>query len=199
VRGQACWYSLHIESCRVCKTGTSRLPYFGGSEPFRLGAACGRACVAHLEDSGMLTRKFASPFRARRKRRRESPMLTTNRCATTRSTWSRWTRLGVANIERFDARPPDMNPRNIMPKAKSVIVFLKRIVRGTCRGVDEGTHWSSYHIYSYAGLSAMLGTAKDGYCASSSSTAMTQRRCRLSARAASSGRRLLPPPRAPAA
>jgi epoxyqueuosine reductase QueG len=61
--GEACWYSLHIESCRVCKTGTSRLAYFGGSEPFRLGAACGRACVAHLEDSGMLTRRFASPFR----------------------------------------------------------------------------------------------------------------------------------------
>lgn len=59
----ACWYSLHIESCRICKTGISSLPYFGGSEPFRLGAACGRACVAHLEDNGMLTRKFASPFR----------------------------------------------------------------------------------------------------------------------------------------
>jgi len=61
--GEASWYSLHIENCRVCKTGTTRLPYHGGSEPFRLGAACGRACVAHLEDSGMLTRRFASPFR----------------------------------------------------------------------------------------------------------------------------------------
>lgn len=62
--GEACWYSLHIESCKVCKTGTTKLPYHGGSEPFRLGAACGRACVAHLEDNGMLTRSFASPFRA---------------------------------------------------------------------------------------------------------------------------------------
>ncbi|HCA47584.1 MAG TPA: hypothetical protein DEP45_09600 [Armatimonadetes bacterium] len=70
-------------------------------------------------------------------------------------------KIGVANIERFDAAPPDMDPRNIMPKARSVVVFLKRIIRGTCRGVDEGTHWSSYHVYSYAGLSAMLGTAKD--------------------------------------
>lgn len=61
--GEAGWYPLHIESCRVCKTGTTRLPYSTGSEPFRLGAACGRACVAHLEDSGKLTRKFASPFR----------------------------------------------------------------------------------------------------------------------------------------
>ncbi len=70
-------------------------------------------------------------------------------------------KLGVANIERFDAAPADMNPRNIMPRARSVVVFLKRILRGTCRGVDEGTHWSSYHVYSYAGLSQMLGAAKD--------------------------------------
>jgi epoxyqueuosine reductase len=62
--GEAEWYPLQIESCRVCKTGTIRLPYSTGSEPFRLGAACGRACVAHLEDNGMLTRTFASPFRA---------------------------------------------------------------------------------------------------------------------------------------
>jgi epoxyqueuosine reductase len=62
-QGEAGWYPLHIESCRVCQTGTTRLPYSTGSEPFRLGAACGRACVAHLEDIGRLTRKFASPFR----------------------------------------------------------------------------------------------------------------------------------------
>jgi epoxyqueuosine reductase len=68
-------------------------------------------------------------------------------------------KLGVANIERFDNAPPDMHPRNIMPKARSVVVFLKRILRGTCRGVDEGTHWPSYHIYSYAGLNHMLGLA----------------------------------------
>ncbi|MFW5869044.1 MAG: hypothetical protein ACOCX2_14560 [Armatimonadota bacterium] len=69
-------------------------------------------------------------------------------------------KLGVANIERFDDAPPDMNPRNIMPKARSVIVFLKRIVRGSLRGIDEGTHYPSYQIYSYGGLSRMLGTAQ---------------------------------------
>lgn len=62
--GEACWYPLRVESCRVCRTGTIRLPYSGGTEPFRLGAACGRACVAHLEDNGLLTRTFASRFRA---------------------------------------------------------------------------------------------------------------------------------------
>ncbi|NLJ35579.1 MAG: hypothetical protein GX358_05000 [candidate division WS1 bacterium] len=68
-------------------------------------------------------------------------------------------KIGVANIERFDAAPADMHPRNIMPEARSVVVFLKRILRGTCRGVDEGTHWPSYHIYSYTGLSRMLSVA----------------------------------------
>lgn len=61
--GQAAWYPLHIESCRVCQTGTTRLPYSTGTEPFRLGAACGRSCVAHLEDADKLTRKFSAPFR----------------------------------------------------------------------------------------------------------------------------------------
>lgn len=68
-------------------------------------------------------------------------------------------KLGVANIERFADAPPDMDPRQIMPKARSVVVFAKRILRGTHRGVDEGTHWPSYHIYSYAGLNHMLGVA----------------------------------------
>jgi len=62
--GCASWYPLHIESCRVCKTGITHLPYSGGTEPFRLGAACGRACVAHLEEIGALTRRFATPFRS---------------------------------------------------------------------------------------------------------------------------------------
>ncbi|MCE5241539.1 hypothetical protein LLH23_24000 [bacterium] len=68
-------------------------------------------------------------------------------------------KLGVANIERFDGAPPDMHPRNIMPKARSVVAFVKRIIRGTHRGVDEGTHYPSYHIFSYAGLNHMLGVA----------------------------------------
>jgi len=61
--GTARWYPLHLESCRVCKTCVLPMPYSTGSEPLRVAAACGRACVAHLEDSGKLTRKFASRFR----------------------------------------------------------------------------------------------------------------------------------------
>lgn len=61
--GTAQWYPLHLESCRVCKTCVIPTPYSTGSEPLRVGAACGRACIAHLEDGGKLARKFASRFR----------------------------------------------------------------------------------------------------------------------------------------
>jgi epoxyqueuosine reductase QueG len=61
--GEARWYGLRLESCQICKTGTVTLPYSSKSEPFRAAAACGRACVAHLEDGGRLTRKFRFPFR----------------------------------------------------------------------------------------------------------------------------------------
>lgn len=62
-RGTARRYPVHVESCRICPTGAMTLPYSTPAEPFRLGAACGRACVAHLEDSGILTRRFHAPFR----------------------------------------------------------------------------------------------------------------------------------------
>lgn len=62
------WRPLHIESCKVCKTGISAHHYCSiESEPNRIGAACGRACVAHLEDSGKLKREFKNPFRTAEK------------------------------------------------------------------------------------------------------------------------------------
>lgn len=61
--GKAKWYSLRIESCRICKSGTLSNPYATEAEPWRVAAACGRACVAHLEDNHMLKRAFKSRFR----------------------------------------------------------------------------------------------------------------------------------------
>ncbi len=61
--GKARWYALRLESCRVCKTGTTNSPYCSDAEPMRVGAACGRACVAHLEDGGKLKRAFKNRFR----------------------------------------------------------------------------------------------------------------------------------------
>ncbi len=67
--------------------------------------------------------------------------------------------VGIANIERFADAPPDMDPKQIMPTARSVIVFAKQILRGSYRGIDEGTHWPSYTIFCYAGLNGMLTRA----------------------------------------
>jgi epoxyqueuosine reductase QueG len=59
------WRPLRIESCEVCRTGVVDNVYSTGigGDPNRLGAACGRACVAHLESSGRLTMALKSSFR----------------------------------------------------------------------------------------------------------------------------------------
>lgn len=68
-------------------------------------------------------------------------------------------KLGVANIERFKDAPPDMSPTSIMPGARSVIVFVRRVPRGCYRGIDEGTHWPSYTTFGYAGLARLMTSA----------------------------------------
>lgn len=60
--------------------------------------------------------------------------------------------VGIAPIERFAEAPPMMNLKNYFPGAKTVIVTLQRIVRGTYRGIEEGTCWNNYTFYSYGRL-----------------------------------------------
>lgn len=57
--------------------------------------------------------------------------------------------IGIAPIERFSEAPPTMNPKSYFPDAKSVIVTVQRIPRGSYRGIEEGTHWNNYTFYSY--------------------------------------------------
>ena len=57
------WNALHIESCQVCRTGASVNPYLASAEPRRLGAACGRACIVHLEETKALKYQYKNPFR----------------------------------------------------------------------------------------------------------------------------------------
>jgi len=64
--GEATWRTLRGEFCLACKTGTFANPYIPQAEPWRFGAACGRACVAHLDDAGRLSRKFVHPFREKK-------------------------------------------------------------------------------------------------------------------------------------
>lgn len=62
--------------------------------------------------------------------------------------------IGICPIDRFSEAPPLMNPKNIFPEAKSVIVVLQRITRGSYRGIEEGTCWSNYTFYSYGRLNS---------------------------------------------
>jgi len=64
--------------------------------------------------------------------------------------------VGIANIERYENAPPMMNPKNYFPEAKSVIVTVMRIPRGTYRGIEEGTHWHNYTYYAYNRLNTLF-------------------------------------------
>ena len=43
--------------------------------------------------------------------------------------------VGIANIERFAGAPKRMHPSSIMPSARSVVVVIRRILRGNWRGI----------------------------------------------------------------
>jgi ferredoxin len=60
--------------------------------------------------------------------------------------------VGVANIERFAGAPRQMDPRQIMPEARSVIGMAFRVMRGSLRGVEEGTFFSNYSAMGYGGI-----------------------------------------------
>ncbi len=55
---------------------------------------------------------------------------------------------GVASWERWKDLPSNQNPLSLMPDCRSVIAVGKRILRGTFRGVEEGTSFSStYNMF----------------------------------------------------
>ena len=60
--------------------------------------------------------------------------------------------VGIASMDRFEGTPPQMDPRFIMPKAKSLIVMGFRVMRGSLRGIEEGTFFSNYSAMGYGGL-----------------------------------------------
>lgn len=64
--------------------------------------------------------------------------------------------IGIASIDRYKNAPPLFNPKNYFPGAKSVIVTVMRIPRGTLRGIEEGTHWNNYTYYSYNRLNNLF-------------------------------------------
>ena len=52
--------------------------------------------------------------------------------------------VGIAPIDRFEGAPVQMDPRQIMPEAKSVIAMAFRVMRGSLRGIEEGNFFSNY-------------------------------------------------------
>lgn len=67
---------------------------------------------------------------------------------------------GIASVERFRDAPPETHPRSLFPEARSVIVYASRILKGSYKGIQEGTDWSAYWIYGYgSGIYSSLGSA----------------------------------------
>ena len=60
--------------------------------------------------------------------------------------------VGIASMDRFEGAPKEMDPRYIMPEAKSMIVMCFRVMRGSLRGIEEGTFFSNYSAMGYGGL-----------------------------------------------
>jgi epoxyqueuosine reductase len=60
--------------------------------------------------------------------------------------------VGIADMDRFEGAPLQMDPRQIMPEARSLVAMAFRVMRGSLRGVEEGTFFSNYSSMGYGGL-----------------------------------------------
>jgi ferredoxin len=60
--------------------------------------------------------------------------------------------VGIGSIDRWDGAPIQMDPRQIMPECRSVIGMVFRVMRGSLRGVEEGTFFSNYSAMGYGGI-----------------------------------------------
>ena len=60
--------------------------------------------------------------------------------------------VGIGSIDRWNTAPIQMDPKQIMPNAKSIIAMGFRVMRGSLRGVEEGTYFSNYSAMGYGGI-----------------------------------------------
>ena len=60
--------------------------------------------------------------------------------------------VGIGSIDRWSTAPVQMDPKQIMPNAKSIICLGFRVLRGSLRGVEEGTYFSNYSAMGYGGI-----------------------------------------------
>ena len=57
--------TFRAEACRLCVNGAFPDTSCASAPPNRLAAACTRACLACLEDGGMVPTGYKAPFRRR--------------------------------------------------------------------------------------------------------------------------------------
>ena len=60
--------------------------------------------------------------------------------------------VGIGSIDRWKDAPAQMDPKLIMPRAKSIIAMGFRVCRGSLRGIEEGTYFSNYSAMGYGGI-----------------------------------------------
>jgi len=60
--------------------------------------------------------------------------------------------VGIGSIDRWSTAPIQMDPKQIMPRAKSIIAMGFRVFRGSLRGIEEGTYFSNYSAMGYGGI-----------------------------------------------
>jgi epoxyqueuosine reductase len=60
--------------------------------------------------------------------------------------------VAIGNIERWEGAPLQQDPRQIMPEARSIIAMAFRVMRGSLRGIEEGTYFSNYSAMGYGGI-----------------------------------------------
>jgi ferredoxin len=64
--------------------------------------------------------------------------------------------VGITPMSRFEGAPLQMDPRTIMPNAKSMVVVGFRINRGALRGIEEGTHFMNYASMAYGAVNTVF-------------------------------------------
>ena len=60
--------------------------------------------------------------------------------------------VAIGSIDRWEGAPVQMDPKQIMPRAKSIIAMGFRVFRGSLRGIEEGTYFSNYSAMGYGGI-----------------------------------------------
>ena len=68
--------------------------------------------------------------------------------------------VSIGNIERWEGAPIQMDPKQIMPECKSIIAMSFRVMRGSMRGIEEGTFFSNYSAMGYGGITYLCAHSK---------------------------------------